>query len=869
MKLVRKIRFWLGGLFSKGKFNADMEAEMQLHLELRIERNVAAGMSPEEARFAALRSFGGIDQVKEHLREQRSLFSIDQIAKDLRFSLRSLTRSPGFTTTILVTLVLGIGVASAVFSMSGDAVLLPPPYPDAAHLYVIGVNSTLGARNLTRPARYFRLYQERTNLFTQFAAVGQEFCNVVVNGEPRASVVLRSSSDFFTTLGVRPAMGRTFLPAEHFSGADNVVIVSDLFWRQRFHGRPDVLGQTIRIDRNLCTVVGVLNVLQPFPESFGGEIYRPMVPLNEKSEPVFGGWLNIIGRLRTGVSVNEAFAALSKISLPSMPSWAYTFLSAQKPMLVQIADLDRPDVEWVAIGAAAALYLIACTNTMNLVLVRNLRRKRELSIRLAIGGTRLQVIRLLVIEAAVLGISSCAIVILVAYWLYPVILSKLKDNADAGYASYVGGHYLGCILVLGALAMVSIAAVSSASFLRARIEPSLKDGGNAAGESPKLARTRNSFVVLQAILAVVLMVGTGLMIRTFEKLHHVDLGYNPEGKVKVSIMFPDGMKPQLEEKVQLFDRLSQRLESIPGVNGVSPGQDTLLLGFFGGAVRLQMPDGTYVPVSGSFVSSNFSRVAGLMMKSGSWFSGRHWDSDVVINEALAKIRFNGFDPVGLTIKEEATGDHEFKVVGVVHDVRETVRSPAGPRIYYPLWMYPENMDTLLLSLKSNPPPEFDEAVRRAIYEVDPNLITSSITSIDNLVDVSLSREQYAFRILRTLTVIGFGLAMIGVFSVMAYSVDCRMREFGVRMAIGANSWNLQGLVLKRGLTFTGIGVAAGLAVGFGLTRFMRSMLFETRSYDPPVYFAVSLVLLGASAVACWLPAIRASRASVMRLLQSE
>lgn len=842
---------------------------MQMHLELRIERNIAAGMVPDEARYSALRAFGGVEQIKEKLRERRPLSGLDQIASDVRFSIRSLCRSPGFSATILGTLVLGIGVAAVIFGMSGDAVLLPQPYPDASRLYVIGVNDKLNARNLTRPGKYFRLYQERTNLFTEFAAVGRESCNVVVDGEPRASDVLRLSPDLFRTLGVKLAIGRPFMAAEHFSGADNVVIISNLLWQQRFHGRSDVLGQRIQIDRSVCTVVGVLAVLQRFPEAFGDELYRPMVPINEATADVFGGWLSIIGRLRPGVTPEEACGTLAGISIPSMPPWAYGFLAAQKPMLFPVGDLDRPDVEWVAIGAAAALYLIACTNSVNLVLVRNLRRRRELGIRMAIGGSRLQVLRLLVIEAAVLGVTSCIAVTFIAYEYFPLIVSKLKDNADARFESYIGGHYLGSILVLSLLATCTIAAVSAISILRTRIDPSLKDGGNAAGESMKLARTRNVLAALQAALAVILMLGTGLMIRTFEKLHHVNLGYNPEGKVKVKVLFPEGLEPKQEAKLQLFDRLSQKLSYLPGVKGVSPGQDALLLGFFGGAARLQMLNGTYVPVSGSFVASNFQQVAGLTMKRGNWFSGRHWDSDVVINEAIEKARFDGFDPIGQTIKLESSGDHEYRVVGVVADVRETVRSPAGMRIYFPSWMYPDNVDTLLLRLDGNPPAGIDDLVRKTIYGEDPTLITSSVSSIDGLVDESLAHERYAFRILRSLAGIGFGLAMIGVFSVMAYSVDCRMREFGVRMAVGADPGSLKSLVLKRGLLVTTAGIAIGLVAGFGLTRFMQSILYETKPYDPPIYALVAVALLFASSAACWIPAMKASRVNVTQLLRSE
>jgi predicted permease len=853
-----------------------MEQEMRMHLELRIEKNLAAGMKADDARDAAIRSFGGVDQIKERAREQRGFRWVGHIAQDVRFSVRSLIRSPGYAVSILVTLVLGIGVGSAVFNLCGESVLFSQPYPNASQLFVIGVNDIQNARNLTRPGRFFRFYQEQTNLFTEFAAVEKETSNVVVDGQPQASEVLRASADFFRTLGIRPALGRTFLPEEHFAGSDGVAVVSDLFWRQRLHGRSDALGQKIRIDRSVCTIVGVLAALQRFPQGFGGDVFRPMVPINEAKADVWGGWLSVIGRLRQGATTKQACAALTKIRLPAGTSpkaayespWAAEFLAAQKPSLFAIGDLDRPDVEWVAVGAAAMLYLIACTNAINLALVRNMRRRRELGIRLAIGGTRLQILRLLVVESAVLGIASCIAVIFIAHEFFPLISAELNGNTDARYASYLSAHSLACILGLGLLASFSIASASGLSFLRTRIDPALKEGGNTAGDNIRSVGARSALMALQAALAVILMLGTGLMIRTFEKLHHVDLGYNPEGKVKVKILFPPGTEPSNEVKLQIFDRLSERLASLPGVKGVSPGQEAMLLGFFGGVARLQMWDGTFIPVSGSFVSNNFQRVAGLTMKSGTWFSGRLWDSDVVINEALAKRRFGKLEPVGYSIRLESSGDHDYRIVGVVGDVRETVRSVAGPRIYFPSWMYPENVDTVVLSLEKNPSAGFDDLVRRTIYDLDPSLITSEVSSIDEAVGASLAYEKYAFKVLRALTLIGFFLAMIGVFSVIAYTVDCRMREFGVRMAVGADSWSLRRLVLRRGLAYTAIGVFIGIVTGLALTRFMRSILFETQPYDPPVYAVVSLALFTASTAACWIPALRASRVSVAQLLRS-
>jgi putative ABC transport system permease protein len=375
-------------------------------------------------------------------------------------------------------------------------------------------------------------------------------------------------------------------------------------------------------------------------------------------------------------------------------------------------------------------------------------------------------------------------------------------------------------------------------------------------------------VILQAALAVVLLSGTGLMVRTFQKLHRVDLGFDPVGKVKIHVAFPHGFELKPQAQFLYFERLQKRVGTLPGVKGVAFGNDALLTGFAGTA-RLQMADGTFMPTAGNYASDDYQRTAGLILKRGRWLSGAHRRSEVVINEALAKARFGDRNPIGESIKVQVSGNYPFEVVGVLQDVRDTVRSSAGPHIYFPIWMYPPNCNMLVLRLDRDPGKEFAGLIRRTLYEFDPKLIVVDVNSIDDVVENSMAAERYAFRILRALSGIALGLAVVGLFSVVAYTVDTCMKEFGVRLALGAKPENLHRLVMQRGLATSAVGIVVGIFGALGLTRFMQSLLFESTPFDPLVYVFVAAMLLAATVAACWLPARRAARVDISRLLNVE
>jgi putative ABC transport system permease protein len=793
---------------------------------------------------------------------------LDHCAKDTRFAVRSLYRARGFTLTVLLVLALGAGVATVVFNLTAWILIFDQPYPHPEQLFLIGFKDKRSSNNPYRSTIQFQAYQEQTNVFSEFAVVTRDVTNVVVDGEPTVANLIGASLDCFRALGIKPVLGRGFLPGEYRAGADNVVVITDLFWRKYFHAAPNVLGRQLLVDQQPCTVVGVLAVNQPFPPTFGGDVYRPVI-LNPDPQNPLAPVVFVIGRLKPGVPPEQARAALAAVKLPALPPWATAFLADQEPILMRPTDVARPETFWVMAIAATPLYAIACLNAMNLMLVRLLGRRRELSIRLSLGATRWQIARLLTIESAGLALGASLIVTLTARWVFPPLMAFITGSEAVRYNSYWNGPTLGCIAVLSLLASVAIVLAPVWRLMSAEINPGLKDGSAAAGESRGAGRLRTSLVVFQAAFAVILLAGAGLMVRSFERLHRTNLGFDPKGKVKVTISFPHGYDLKPEARLQLFERLKQRLATIPGVRAVSTGQDTLVEGGFWGTAQLLMPDGSYRPVAGNFVAADYFKTAGLTLKKGRWFSDKRGEFEVVINETLAKARFGDEDPIGRSFKLLVSGDFSNPVVGVVGDVKETVRSAPGMRFYVADWAYPPNVSTLLLRLDGDPGNEFAGLVRHAIYAIDPRLIVSQVRAVNEIIGQSMWAERYAFTILKGLSVTALVLAVVGLFSVIAYTVDSRMNEFGVRLALGAQPADLYRLVVQRGLLAAAVGVLIGSAGALALTRLMRSLLFETTPYDPLVYAVVAVLLLSAATLACLLPARRAARFDVARLLRAE
>ncbi len=868
MNFLRKLR----PLFRKEKLETEMAEEMRHHVELQTGLNLKSGMKPDDARFAALRQFGNVARIQEQAREQRGWVWVEQWGKDAMFAVRSLGRARGFTFTVLATLVLGIGVATAAFDLTSWILFRAQPYPQPEQLYLIGSKAP---KESFLPVCYgvqLQAYQQGTKVFSGFAAANGGRANIVINGEPSVASVLSITVDSFRTLGIKPVLGRGFFPEEHNAGAGQVVVISDLFWREKFQAANDVLGRKLIINQQVCTVVGVLAAAQPLPDGFlNGDVYRPLTGNADPTLPFNQLFYATVGRLAAGVSPAQASAALATIRVTGLAVWAEPFFAQQQPALQKLTSLRRPNSYWLVFIAAAFLYAIACLNAMNLMLVRLLGRRRELSIRLALGGSRWRIVRLLLLESVTLTLAASAVVALAAWWLFPPLFALLENNPAVRFKDYWDGGTLDCIAALSVFAGVMIVLVPAWRLFRANLNASLKEGGPAQGESRRMANLRSGLVMLQAAFAMILLTGTGLMVRSFEQLRRVDLGFSPGNIIKVQVSPAPGYELEAAGRVELFGRLREKLISVLGVRGVAYGSDALLREGVFRMEQVLLADGTFHPAAGSYVSDNYLQTAGLTMLNGRWLVGGEGRREVVINERLARERFGERDPVGQLLNIKVKTEQTYEVVGVIRNVRETLHESVGLDVYFPVetTYNPGALNTLILRVDHPVSSAFGAMIRRKIYELEPRLIVDHVSSIAETIDESLWAERFAFTMLKGLAGIALGLAVVGLFAVIAHTVDSRTKEFGVRLALGAEPGDLHWLVMKRGVATAALGVGVGILGALGLTRFIQSLLFETTPNEPVVYLVVAALLLVAAAVACWLPARRAAKVDPVVALRAD
>lgn len=789
---------------------------------------------------------------------------VELAGRDLGFCLRSLARAPGFALAIVITLALGILASVAVFHLVAGYLFFPAPYRDPASLYTIGFQYRETAFSQYRSGLYLQAYENQTNVFSEFAAFEISLANVAADGMTEVVPVDEVTAGTFRTLGIQPALGRPFLPEEFQADHAGVVVVSHAFWKQYLGGSADAIGRVIRVDEKPCRVVGVLRPEQNLPRA--AEVFRPLFYHPNPRQP-FDPVLWIIGRLKPGVPPAAARQAAEQVKLTGIPQWAAAFFADQQTVLQPVAYFTGRLELWVLVVGTAFLFAIACLNAANLMLVRLVSRSRELSIRLAVGGSRAQVLRLLVLEPVILAGAAGAAVAAATVWALPAFFARLY-GPQAAFQTYLDRPAWACIGVLTGAAALALLLASVMRLRRMDVLANLKSGGNAAGESRRTIRLRNALAAAQAALAIVLLGGTGLMVRTFEKVRQIDVGFDPQGRVIVQLLFPRGFELKPRQKLDYFQRLRARLQGLPGVRAVAYGQDSILSGFSGTA-QLLLADGSYRPIAGNFVSGNYQAALGLRMRGGRWFSEDRHVSEVVINETLARMRFGDANPVGRTIRLQVSGNHDLFVAGVVDDVRDSVRASSGPRIYVPDWIYPPNISTLVLRLDRDPPPGFAAVVKRTISAFDPLVMTTTVRTVTAARDDSLQLERFIYSILRALSAIALGLAVIGLYSVMAYVARARTREFGVRLAVGATSAHLRRLVLVRSLRVAGAGILAGLAVSLGVTRFMKALLFQTTPYDPFVFALAAVLLVFAAIAAAWIPARRAASTDPVTSLRAE
>jgi predicted permease len=884
--------------FRKPVLDLDLEAEITAHLEMAIEENIQRGMAPVEARRQALIRFGGLEPAKEKQREARGLMKLDILLQDLKYTVRTLSRDRGFTIVAVLILALGIGANIAVFSVVNTLLLRPLPFPDAKQLVWIAPPPTgcgLSCATYSTDAYdefrlYSRSYQDVTGYFA-FSSSGN--LSLTLGGAPIPATSIDVIANFFQVLGVQPAMGRVFRPEDGQDGAPPAVLLTDAWWRRQFAADPAIVGKTFDMNGRQTTVIGVLSKTFDFGAVFSpGTKVDAITPLNLYGPPRdWGNIITLIGRMKPGVSLaqaqDDAYAAAPHMcwnnknpqSCGSYAKHAGEGGVIPVPLKDYVSGRLRRAlvVLWSAVGM---ILLIACVNLSNLLLARSAARSKEFAMHGALGASRLRIVRQLLTESLVLSGAGAALGLGLA-WILVVwfahqgaialpLLSTLRIDGDA----------LAWTVLIAVAAATLFGLVPGLRMAGGNLHESLKDSGQGSGQGRKHDRIRSILVVSEVALACVLLVGAGLMLRSFMHVLDVDLGFQPERAAAVKVEYDDGAPTQeggQPKRIAIFQQVLSRVSAIPGVEaaGIS---DYLPLGQ-NRAWGTPWPKGIDRPkkVPGSplvyVVSPGYLRAMGTSFRGRdfTWDDGPHGEPVVVINQAYARFmatyaRWPNNDPVGQTLVNGA--GQSYRVVAVAADVHEeTIEGDAGWQIYYPASQQDPTGAELVIRT-TLPPAELANDVLRTLRDINPKQPIAEFRPMQTLVDHANSPRRFFMLLVASFAGLGLLLAALGIYGVISYSVMQRTQEIGIRMALGASMAQVQMSVIAKTLRLALVGVAVGTIASLLVSKGIAVLLFGTTPTDP-VTFAAMILLLGTVAlVAGYLPARRASRINPMVALRN-
>lgn len=796
---------------------------------------------------------------------------------ELKLAVRSLARSPGYSAVVIGTLALGMGAAAALHSNLAGG-FRPYKFPEMEQL--VRIEAVRPDSTFPQPAFFSRFlsYRTRVESFSTLAGGTTDTLNLVVNGEPEGVQVMRVTANYFTVLGVGPQHGRTFLPGEDEAGRDGVVVLSHRLWRDRFGLDPAVVGRTILLNERSYEIVGVLpEEFQGLPAQPTGRLYLPYLVPPVATPALAMNGIYTIARLKPGVTRAQAQAELRTIPDELSAGQMEYAKRSQAAVAAIDAQPEFPGnqrfaaMRTVSIIAVAFLYVIGSVNAGSLMLVRALSRRREVGIRLALGGGRWAVAKPLFAEALVLSAVAIGFGVMVAKWLMPALMAIAPGAEDQAFrAITLRWETLTFLAGLGVLTGLLVASGPAWRTARMNVNDALKDGSQGGGESRRMRAVRGGLVVVEAALAVALLAGTGLMIRTFQRLLDYEPGFAAQQRFRVNLQLSREERLSTAERLERYRQVVERLKQVPGLADATMGGFFSATGFFPQKIKLDgQPDAGEVEAQGHLVDPAFLNLIGLPLRAGrSLTELRPGDPvSVVVSETFARNYYPGRSPLGERI--ELSAREKWEIVGVVGDIR-SARTEPKPRFYFPYWQRQGGgLNTVIIRTAMPPGPKFNSEIRRAVYEVEPKFAVTFIQELDRQLKQEVNLERFIMIVLEVLAALALLLALLGLFAMMAYNVTQRRTEFGIRMTFGATPESIKRLVIGGGLRLAGLGVACGLALAWGLSRYMEAMLYQTKGWDPVVFATVALLMLAVALPACWMPARAAARVDVARLLRPE
>jgi putative ABC transport system permease protein len=871
-------------LFSRSTQRA-LDEEIRFHLEQETEKNVRLGMSADEARRVAMVQFGGLTQTREAHHDVYAARPIEELVADTRYTLRTMRRTPALAGAALLTLALGVGANTAIFSAVNAVILQPLPFPGASQLYMLWEENPEKGwhQQVAAPANMLD-WREQVGAFADVMAYADGFgtATLTAAGEPLIVQPTFGTGNFFAVLGVRPALGRAFTEAETWRTGQPVVVLSHRLWRDRFGSDPAVIGRTIELDGTRTQIVGVMPAGFAFP-SETTDLWQPTAWNPASREQVFfrrAHWLRVVARVEPGVSERAANAQLQAVVNRLKRDYPETneLMGAGMTPLHEFLVGDTRLPLLVLLGAVALLLLIACANVGNLLLVKASGREREAALRLALGAGRRRLVRQALTESLVLSLMGGAAGMALGWWgtralqaLQPAGMLRVSEFAfDWTVLAYV----LAITTVSGLLFGIAPALWSS----RRSPSDALKDGGRGGSEGRRMRRWGERLVIGEVALALMLSIGAGLFVRSLLQLRQVDPGFDPNGVLSARIGLPGARYDTPAKTNGFFTQLEERLRGIPGVASVGAVSQLALTGsgYTSDFTIAGWPAGQYgSEVAHRRITPDYFKTMKTPVIRGRTFSADDRPDGpqvVIINEALARQYFRGQDPVGQRITFDRVPDSTSvwnTIVGVVASQHQTTLS-ADPQIevFEPVQQSPTNTMSMVIRTAGNPA-SLGPAVRRVVAEMDRSLALESVRTMNAVHAGSLARERFLTTLLLVFAGVGLALAVVGVYGVMAQMARRRVREMGIRLALGAQANDVRWLVVRNGLRLVTVGLVIGTAGALVATRTIQTLLFGVAARDPVTFVLVPTVLVSTALLATWVPAMYASRADPATALRAE
>ncbi|HEV2912969.1 MAG TPA: ABC transporter permease [Pyrinomonadaceae bacterium] len=862
---------------------AELDAELRSHLEMAVQDRVERGETLEEAEAAVRREFGNAGLIKEVTREMWGWMWLEQILQDVRYGARFLRRAPGFTSVAVLTLALGIGANTAIFSVVDAVLLRALPYRDADRLVTLWEDNRSGnhPRNVTSAANFLEL-QSQAKSFEEMAAFFDMRLNLTGAGEPVAVPIQVGTTNLFTVLGANAMLGRTFTAEDGEPGHGNVIVLSYGFWQRQFGGARDVIGKTVALDGANVTIIGVMPAdFKWFIKENSRSGQPPELWVPTRLRQARGRYLSSVGRLKPGVTLAEAQAELNTI-MSRLGQEQPEYNANMGVTLVGVREQLAGEIKTpllVLLGAVAFVLLIACANVANLMLARAASRSKEIAIRAALGAGGGRIIRQLLTESLLLSLMGGALGVGLAMWGVAALVALSPPNLIGSEQVGVSLPVLGFTLGVSILTGVVFGLLPALEASRTDANEALKETGRGNTRSRRSRRARAAFVVVQIALALVLLVGAGLMVRSFTRLVAVDPGFDPKNLLTLRVQLPARKYKEDPKVVNFYRQATEQLASLPGVRSVSLANYLPFYTGLGARTAFTI-EGQPAPAPDKRPSTdvrvtdeNYFRTLGIPVLQGRTFTQQEATEDrhtIVISEALARKYFPGENPLGKRIAVTMMENPPMnEIIGVVADVKyDKLDAEAYPMVYWTLPQLTYSEMTLVVRTEGDPL-ALAAPARRVIQSIDPAQPVADLRTMESWVGESVARARFGTLLLTVFACIALLLASVGIYGVTAYTVTQRTHEIGIRVALGAQASDVLRLIVGHGMRLALIGVAVGVGGALLLTRVLGTLLFGVSPTDLATFISVASVLMLVTFLACYMPARRATKVDPMLALRSE